>query len=178
MVLSPNVIQAIPKMGVEERHILRKRATAWLKSGSKEQAAGAKAALEALEAVETREREDLVRHVESLDKTQRVAEAFQRVPLSEHERRVVLALLDYPGQSSEALSKSLGWEGQAWQLHFGTLCKERRHLLWSGPYEERRRAEFSAGILADFDSETRRFTMKPEAVEGFRRIGLKPSPRL
>ena len=47
MVLSPNVIQAIPKMGVEERHILRKRATAWLKSGSKEQAAGAKAALEA-----------------------------------------------------------------------------------------------------------------------------------
>ena len=99
MVLSPNVIQAIPKMGVEERHILRKRATAWLKSGSKEQAAGAKAALEALEAVETREREDLVRHVESLDKTQRVAEAFQRVPLSEHERRVV------PGESGEGIMR-------------------------------------------------------------------------
>lgn len=105
-------------------------------------------------------------------RAQRVAEAFTRVPLSEHERRVVQTLLDNPGASSEALTRAVGWGGQVWHTHFGKLCRARAHLLWPAPYEEKRKADFFSGILADFDPRTRGFTMKPEAVAGFRRIGL------
>jgi len=46
-------------------------------------------------------------------------------------------------------------------------------LLWPAPWAEHRGKDFYSGILADCAEKTNRFTMKPEAVEGFRRIGLK-----
>ena len=60
-------------------------------------------------------------------------------------------------------------------MHFGGLCRARDHLLWPAPYEESRCADFYSGILAEFDTETRGFTMKPDAVSGLRRIGLTPT---
>lgn len=111
----------------------------------------------------------------NLDKVQRVVEAFTKHPLTEHERQVVQLMLDNPGLSSEALTREAGWRGQAWHMHFGRLSRARGHLLWPAPYEESRCADFYSGILAEFDTETRGFTMKPDAVSGFRRIGLTPT---
>lgn len=168
------VIAAIPKMDAKERRTLRDRATAWVEGGSKDQADAAKVVLEALDDAEKREGEELVRHIAGLDKAQRVVEAFTKAPLSDHERHVVQVLLDNPGFSSEALTQQAGWGGQAWHMHFGELCRDRVRLLWPAPFEESRSSDFYSGILADFDSGTRGFTMKPEAVEGFRRIGVAP----
>ena len=166
------IIRAIPAMDKDQRRTLRDRAAAWDAEGKAGRAADAQSVLEALDAAEVMEREQVTRHVANLDKTQRVVEAFTRPELTEHERRVVQLLLDNPGLSSEALTREAGWGGQAWHLHFGLLCRARGHLLWPAPFEESRSADFFSGILADFDPETRGFTMKPEAVQGFRQLGL------
>ncbi len=93
--------------------------------------------------------------------------------MSETERRVVRVLLDNPDQSSEFLTAQCGWQGHAWQMHFGTMCRNREDLLWPAPFEPKRTAPFYCGILADFDETTRGFTLKPAAAEGFRRLGLE-----
>ena len=104
----------------------------------------------------------------------RTVEAFQRLPLSPSDEPVLRALLENPGSTSEQLAAKLGWDGHSsWHLRFGTLCRDRKHLLWSGPFEEKRQAEFYSGILADFDERTRGFTLKPEVAEAFVQLGLR-----
>lgn len=168
------VISAITSMKKDERRTLRDRALAWIADGATGKVADAKAVLDALDATEGEEREQLARHVEKLDNVQRVVEAFTKQPLTQHERRVVQLLLDNPGLTSEALTRAAGWREQAWHMHFVGLCRDRGHLLWPAPYEEKRSADFYSGILANYDRHTHGFTMKPEAGEGFRRIGLTP----
>ena len=119
-----------------------------------------------------RERGRAARPSVPIDGTHRVVEAFTTLPLSDLERRVVQALLDFPGQTSEALTKSLGWKRLAWHMHFGKVCSRRRGRLWQGPFETKRNKEFYYGILAAFDDQTRGFTMKPAVVDGFLAIGL------
>ena len=101
-----------------------------------------------------------------------IVEAFQ--PMSETDRMLVQVLLDNPDASSEQLTEAMGWKDQAWQLHFGKMCERREHLLWPAPFEPKRDAPFYSGILADFDEDTRGFTLKPEVVEAFARLGLRP----
>jgi hypothetical protein len=105
---------------------------------------------------------------------ERVVEAFQQLPMSHKQRRAVQALLDNPGLSSEALSNEAGWRGKTWQLVFGTMCREREGLLWPAPSDDPRRRKFRSGILANFNDQTRGFTLKSEAVEAFARFGLRP----
>jgi hypothetical protein len=99
-------------------------------------------------------------------------EAFRK--MTETERKLVQVLLDHPGATSTLLSQKLGWGGMSWHMHFGTMCKDRRHLLWPAPYAEERDADFYSGILADFDDATSGFTMKPEAIEALATLGLRP----
>jgi hypothetical protein len=95
--------------------------------------------------------------------------------MSETERCAVQALLDNPGRSPGALSGQAGWGRSAWQLHFGKLCKSRVHLLWAAPPDQERPSRtLYCGILADFDLETRGYTLKPEAVKAFEELGLRP----
>ena len=98
--------------------------------------------------------------------------------MSEAERRVFEALLNNPGQSARALSGALEWGRSAWQLHFGKLCRSREHLLWAAPPDQERPSRtLYCGILADFDWDTRGYTLKPEAVDAFRQLGLEPARR-
>ena len=108
------------------------------------------------------------------EKVARIVRAFQDPPPSKTERRVIQVLLENPGQSSAFLTSKCGWRGQSWHMHFGKMCRRRGRLLWPAPYEARRRADFYTGILTDFDETTRGFTLKPEAVEGFRQVGSEP----
>ena len=167
------IIDAIPGMGRDARRRLRENASRWL-NGSPSQAAEARQVLEALDEVSERERSQASRPLAEADAVARVVRAFQDPPMSETERRVVQVLLDNPDRSSEFLTAKCGWQGQSWQMHFGTMCRNREHLLWAAPFEPKRNAPFYCGILADFDETTRGFTLKPEAVEGLRQIGLEP----
>jgi hypothetical protein len=104
----------------------------------------------------------------------RVVDAFRQMPMSGSEETLVRVVLDNPDASSERLTEAMGWNDQAWRLHFGEMCKKREALLWAATFEPKRNVPFYSGILADFDEFTRGFTLKPEVVEAFARLGLRP----
>ena len=97
-----------------------------------------------------------------------VVDAFQHAPMSETDRMLVQVLIDNPDASSEQLTEAMGWKDQAWQLHFGKMCERREHLLWPAPFEPKRNAPFYSGILADFDEDTRGFTLKARGRRSLR----------
>jgi hypothetical protein len=169
------VINALPGMDAQKRRTIRERALSWLESGTAQQMAAAREVLDALAALEKQESEALARHVASLRKSDRIVEAFRKLPMSKSDRKVIQVLLDNPGLSSKALTKKVGWKALAWQLHFGLMCRDRGHLLWPAPFDEGRGADCYSGILADFDDETRGFTPKLETVEAFEKLGVRSS---
>ena len=170
------IISAIRNMDPEARRRLRENANRWL-NGSPRQTSEARQVLDALDEVSERERSRKPRRLSRADAATRIVQAFRDPPTSETERRVVQVLLDNPDQSSEFLTAQCGWQGKAWQMHFGTMCRNREHLLWPAHFDPSLGRPFYTGILADFDADTRGFTLKPEAVEGFRRLGLEPARR-
>ena len=97
-----------------------------------------------------------------------VVDAFQHAPMSETDRMLVQVLIDNPDASSEQLTEAMGWKDQAWQLHFGKMCERREHLLSPAPFEPKRNAPFYSGILADFDKDTRGFTLKTRGRRSLR----------
>ena len=78
----------------------------------------------------------------------------------------------HPGSTSTELSQALEWGGQAWHMHFGTMCFNRAVYLWPAPKSEVRAADFYSGILADLSSENR-WTMKPEVEVALSELGLR-----
>lgn len=171
------VIAGLPLKSTVERRAIQDNAERWLRSGTADQRESARAVLTALEDLQGQEAEALAQHVAGLSKAARVAEAFSDPAMTDTERAVVQVLLNNPGSSSAALTAALGWRGQAWHLHFGTMCFNRRARLWPAPPAEARDADFYSGILADFDSTTAGFTMNPDAAAGFAAIGIKPTAR-
>jgi hypothetical protein len=167
------VIDLIPSKSADERRQMRENARTSLAVGG-QRASDATALLEALDAFEAQVRERRMRGPADADTIATVVEAFHQMPMSETDRMLVQVLLDNPDVSSEELTESIGWKDQAWQLHFGKMCERREHLLWPAPFEPKRNAPFYSGILADFDEVTRGFTLKPEVVEAFARLGLHP----
>lgn len=82
------VIDKIPAMDPKERQRVQQRAWRWLELGPAK-AAAAKEVLNALAAAEAREQEALVRHVAGLGKSERIVEAFKKLPMSESEMKVI-----------------------------------------------------------------------------------------
>jgi hypothetical protein len=171
------VIAGLPLKSTAERKAILDNAERWLRTGTAEQRESARAVVAAMEELQAREAEFLAQHVAGLPKAARVAEAFSDPAMTDTEKAVMQVLLDNPGSSSAALTAALGWRGQAWHLHFGTMCFNRRARLWPAPPAEARDADFYSGILADFDSSNAGFTMNPEAEAGFAAIGIKPTAR-
>jgi hypothetical protein len=167
------VIGLIPTKSADERRQMRENAQRSLAVGG-QRASDATALLEALDAFQAPARERRKHGPAGADTIGTVVEAFKQMPMSETDRMLVKVLLDNPDVPSEELTESMGWKDQAWQLHFGKMCERREHLLWPAPFEPKRNAPFYSGILADFDEVTRGFTSKPEVVEAFARLGLRP----
>lgn len=167
-------IAAIASMSLKERETLRANAERMLKTPGKEP--DAQRVLDALDAAAQGERAALIAQARSLPAAQKVVQAFTLMPMTETERNVVQALLDNPGASSRELSQSIGWDGQAWHAHFGKMCGDREHLLWPAEPFEKIEGKFKSGILADISTNLR-WTMKPEVVEGFAALGLRPRRR-
>lgn len=105
---------------------------------------------------------------------EKILRAFESCPLTDAQRRAVEALLNRPNSTSTELSRVCGWGGRYWNLVFGTMCKQREPLLAPAPCSKIRHGPFYSAILADFNSETWRFTMKPDAAVAFSTLGFRP----
>ena len=70
---------------------------------------------------------------------------------------------------------AIGWDPHAWDMGFGLLCSQRMEVLW--PLEPIVREE-KKGFIRLLTVERRRedqdirYTMKPEAIDAFVRLGL------
>lgn len=168
------IISALPRKSNEERDRFRRNANDILtgrRPGNKDDAAQMIAALDAIQRSEHRDRYE---HLKGAPVARRVVETFQADPATETEAKVIRVLLANPGASSAALSDALGWGGQIWHTHFGTMCKNREAWLWPAERSVMRDANFWSGILADFDMATSTWTIKPDVAEAFGELGLAP----
>lgn len=93
--------------------------------------------------------------------------------INDHQRDAVQALLDNPGANAQKLSEEMNSSSNTWQLVFGSMCKEHEANLWPAVIDPKTRKPFYSGMLAEFCDDSRGFTMKPEAVEGFRKLGMR-----
>ena len=166
------VIAALPGMEADRRARLRRNAERIAAGGETLEAEDARAILDALDTCERRLAEERAARILATPLDARVVAAFKARPASQMELKVLRALLEHPGSTSEELSAALGWDG-GWHLHFGTLCQLREADLWPAPPAVVRDGAFFCGILADL-GEGARFTFKPEVVKGLRKMGLRP----
>lgn len=170
-----NIIASVPNKSAAERAQMRKNAENWRDRGTASQKAAAEAFFKALSAAEEAEHATLYDSLTGLGVAERVVRAFTAIPMTDTERKVIQALLDYPGSTSTALSGACGWKGKMWHLRFGTLCKERGPYLWPAPRFESKDAFFYSGTLADTEEPANLFTMKPEVAAAFASMGIRPS---
>ncbi len=171
------LIASIPNRTDIERKTMRTNAEARLDFDP--QAGLLVAALDEFELERKRKGEEQRRRaVESLDSSplsERVKIAFHDLE-SETDRRVVQVLLDYPGSTCAELSEKLGWAPNTWDMHFGSICAVRADFLRDlrGTPAEGRSANLPLLTLQERSEDNAiRYTMKPEAVEGFRLLGFR-----
>lgn len=170
-------LAAIPGQSQADRAKLRANAERLAATGTPAQQAQAKAVLAELDRVAQVEAARLHAAVSAMDMAARVAAAFTKNPPTLNEEKVIRALLDNPHSSSSHLSKVCGSDSQIWQMHFGNMAKAREADLWPAERFTKRDANFYCGILADFDPDGSRFTMKPEVAHGFAALGITPRTR-
>ena len=163
-------IAAIPSQSPAEHARVRARAEEWLASGDPAKQDAAARLIAALDGHEAAAAEAFAR----TPLTDRVVEAFRRRPWSDHERKLIQALLDHPGSTTTELNRLSGLgDNMVWQMHFGNMCKDRTDYLGPPPPAVTREGPFWSGLLADVEDASNRFTMKSDAVAGFAQLGLK-----
>ncbi|MCA1338291.1 hypothetical protein [Pseudooceanicola marinus] len=168
------IIATLPSKIAAERQQMRDNAERLIEKGSAAKQADARKLLNALDELEAEERETLAQWVRDTPIGDRVLRAFEVVPLSDTEAKVIRALMDNPGSTSAELSKACGWRGQTWHAHFGKMCGAREVYLWPAEMSARREEKLWSGILADFDENTATWTMKPEVADAFATMNLGP----
>lgn len=162
------VLARIPVMTREGRANLRRNAERWLAQGTPGQRMDAQRVISALNEFEAEIRQPPPPDASPERRTERVLFAFRELPPTTTEQKVIAALLDHPASNTTLLSQVCGWRGhEPWYLHFGKACRAREVYLWPAKYVEEWNDKFYSGILADFDYNGSRFTMKPEAVRAF-----------
>ena len=170
-------LAAIPSQSQADRAKLRANAERLAANGIPAQQAQAKAVLAELDRVAQVEAARLHAAVSAMDMAARVAAAFTKNPPTRTEETVIRALLDNPHATSTELTRACGWDGLTWQMHFGAMARKREADLWPAEPFTRRDANFYSGILADFDPDGARFTMKPEVAHAFAALGISPRAR-
>jgi len=171
------ILAAIPGKSQADRGKLRANAERLAAKGTPAQRADAAKVLDALDRAEQDERDRLFAAVSAMDMAARIAAAFTKRPPTPTEETVIRALLDNPHATSTDLTRACGWNGLVWQMHFGTMAKLREADLWPAEPFTKRDANFYCGILAEFDPDGNRFTMKPEVAHGFAALGIAPRVR-
>lgn len=169
-------------MSATERARLRENCEKALVSGDRAKNAGASAILEALSAFERATSEAERVRLDSLSDAERIYEIFRKEPLTEHEAKLIRALLDRPAATPAELNAAVNYEG-GWYIHFGKMARRRLAHVIQAPLYEKERDEYGnpksfwTGILADWDEHRRVYIMKPAAREAFARLGLRPATK-
>lgn len=167
------IIASIPNLDADKRRTVRSHAEQALSAGPEAKKAEARRLLDALASHKQQERDQRIARAASMDRTDLIVEAFTSRPMTETEEKVVRVLLNNPGLRSIDLTAKLGWGGKAWHAHFGKMCHDRMADLWPAErFEDKPDVSFYSGLLAEVTDKTFLFTMRPEAVEAFARLGL------
>lgn len=166
------IIASISDKSEADRKKMRANAERLLSNGTEPQKAQARQMLDALDAQTAAERKTIYDRLSGMTVAARVVEAFRKHPPTPTEEKMIRALLDNPHSSSTVLSRACGWDGTAWQLHFGTMCKAREAYLWPAETYGKHETSFYSGILAAFDRDGARFTMKPDVAAAFAELGI------
>lgn len=167
------IIASLPDRSAGQRKQMRFNAIEQSESGDPKKATEAQQFLAVLDEVEADEHAELIAEVEGLEPTERVIKAFKAEPITDTEQKLIQVLLDNPNSTSGELTERIGWKGMSWHLHFGTMCANRGVYLGQPPKATTPNGKFYTGILADFDNDTSRFTMKPDVAAAFAQLGLK-----
>lgn len=100
------------------------------------------------------------------------ARALTEATPTETEITALRILAANPGETSARLTALMGAQGSsAWHLIVGRFCRRLEPVLGPVPTTTERRdadgwpARFYIGLIAEFDTETRDFTLKPGAAE-------------
>lgn len=99
-----------------------------------------------------------------LNRKDRVARAFEDMPLDARETEAICALLDEPGSTCVELSRACGWMDTRWRTQMLMLCQRRRKYLWP----EGVTGEVSNGIiisaLAEYDTYANTFSPRKDIL--------------
>lgn len=167
------IIASIPNRDARERREMRSNAERVLSAGPEARKADARRLLDALNSHEQAERDRRITRAAGMDRADLIVEAFTSRPMTETEEKVVRVLLDNPGLRSIDLTAKLSWGGKAWHAHFGAMCRDRMADLWPAErFDAKPDVSFYSGLLAEVTDKTLLFTMRPEAVDAFARLGL------
>jgi hypothetical protein len=175
---SDKIIASLPNQSEADRAKMRDNAERLLSTGAPAQKADARKLLDALDALAQSERQRLNELLSNKPMSARVVEAFRKHPPTRNEEKIIRALLENPHSTSTELSRAYGHDSMIWQMHFGNMAKAREADLWPAEPFSTRDSNFYCGILADFDPDGSRFTMKPEVVLGFAALGISARPKI
>lgn len=167
------IIAVLPLKSAEQKQIIRRNADVWLRSGDPQRRVNAQLVTDALNDLEAERRAPLIPGASFEARKEGIVVAFSELPPGSTDQRVIQVLLRNPGSSSEHLSSVCGWRGhEPWHLHFGKMCHAREAYLWPAKYEPAWKGPFYSGILATFDFDGSKFTMRQEAVAAFDEMGI------
>lgn len=171
------IIASLPNQTKAQRTEMRDKAERAQAGGTTVQQADAAALLEALDAIETQEHDDFIGKLKGLEVPERIYRAFAEIPMSDTDAKVLQALLDNPGSSSEQLSTACGWKDKSWHLHFGKMCERRSAYLPAVSHYGEDNTPFWSGIIAELDQRAHpwKWTIKPDVAEALARLGLRPA---
>jgi hypothetical protein len=176
------ILAQIPKTSADERRTMRGHALSKLETADLkwvEAAAVVLAALDGYEADQKQaadaERKAQIEALLNAPAVDRIQAAFEFDSLRESERRLIQVLLDHPGGTCAELSAGIGWAPNTWDMGFGSICAQRYGFFASAKSNERGKGH-NIPLLADQirgENGEIRYTMKPEAVEAFGRLGFR-----
>ena len=108
--------------------------------------------------------QDVSPEIAKLSRKDRVARAFEEMPLDARETEAICALLDEPGSTCVELSRACGWMDTSWRTQMLMLCQRRRKYLWP----EGVTGDVSNGIIisaiAEYDTFDSTFTPRRDVV--------------
>lgn len=166
----PKTIAQIPNMSEKQLAILRNNAERLLGSVDVKTRESAQTVLEEIRAHEAAETKPPKETLSDTERVRRINTAFTRKPLTETDKLVLKVVLTNPRNTSESLSRKLGWGGQAWHAHFGAMCRDRESWLWPALDSKTRDAKFWSSILADFNRVDGTWTVKAELAPTLAKI--------
>ena len=119
------IIASLPNKTVDERKKMRENAKALSEGRDPKKVNDASRLLAALDGLDESEHDELVGELKGMPVEERVVRAFTVERMTETETKIIQVLLDNPGSTNRDLSRKLGWNDNGFDLHFGTMCKNR-----------------------------------------------------